>query len=174
VKGAWFVAARAWLDESNALQRVAARLDEPVRGALLEPIPGQWYPERDLQLALAAMRSHVGPSPDKFVDAMDACTVIGTSRFFRALLRMASPGFVLRQVPTMWRQIRRGAGQVDVVASERSARIAYSQFPWFSDENYRLLTEGSLRAVVRTCTGRNPVVQIVRASDDALDVDVTW
>ncbi|MGZ3420851.1 MAG: hypothetical protein ACXWUG_11715 [Polyangiales bacterium] len=174
VKGAWFVAARAWLDERGALGAIARELDEDARRALLEPLPGHWYPESSLQNSLAAMRTYVAPSREEYVDALDACTVIGISRFFRALLRVASPGFVVRQVPTMWKQIRRGAGHVAVDSANGRARVSYTAFPYFADENYRLLTEGSLRAVVRTCTGKNPRVLISRATDDALDVDIRW
>lgn len=174
VKGAWFVAARAWLEERGGLHLVARELEDDAKRALLEPIPGHWYPEASLQSALGAMRANVAPSREELVDAIDACTVIGISRFFRALLRVASPGFVVRQIPTMWRQIRRGAGRVEVDATSGRAKVSYTQFPYFADENYRWLTEGSLRAVVRTCTGRNPRVLIVRATSDALDVDLRW
>jgi hypothetical protein len=109
-----------------------------------------------------------------FVEAMDGCTMIGISRFFRALLRVATPAFVLRQVPTMWRQIRRGDARVSVTIDGDRARIQYAQFPYFSDENYRLLTEGSLRAVVRTCTGHAPKVTLLRSTSDSLNVEVQW
>jgi hypothetical protein len=174
VKGAWFVAARAWLEERGALSTIAREVDDETRRALVEPIPGQWYPESSLQSALGAMRTYVAPRREEFVDALDACTVIGISRFFRALLRVASPGFVVRQVPTMWKHIRRGAGQVSVEATEGRARVMYREFPYFADDNYRILTEGSLRAVVRTCTGQNPRVLIMRATNESLDVDIRW
>jgi hypothetical protein len=174
VKGAWFVSARAWLEEQGKLHEVARALDDEAKRTLLDPIPGHWYPEASLQSALASMRANVAKGREEMVDAIDACTVIGISRFFRALLRMASPGFVVRQVPTMWKQIRRGAGHVEVDATNGRARVMYSQFPYFSDENYRWLTEGSLRAVVRTCTGQNPRVLIARATSDSLDVDIRW
>jgi len=174
IKGAWFVAARAWLEERGALETAATALNGDVRHALLEPIPAAWYPEEVLQEAMRGVRTAVVPSSDAFVDAMDGCTVIGTSRFFRALLRVASPAFVLRQVPTMWRQIRRGDAKVAVMIDGDRARIQYSEFPYFSDENYRLLTEGSLRAVVRTCTGRDPKVTVLRSTADSLNVELRW
>src|SRR5687768_9331729 len=95
VKGAWFVAARAWLEERGCLDSAAAALTPDVRTVLLEAIPAAWYPEKTLQQAMAGVRTVVAPTPDQFVEAMDECTVIGTSRFFRAMLRVASPAFVL-------------------------------------------------------------------------------
>ncbi len=174
VKGVWFVSARAWLEERGVLMTAAKPLPPAVRSALLEPMPTAWYPEETLQQAMSGVRATLARDGDQFIDAMDGCTVIGTSRFFRALLRLATPGFVLRQVPAMWRHIRRGDAHVDVVVEGDSARIEYSAFPFFGDENYRLLTEASLRAVVRTCTGRNPKVTIAKWSADALTVDLRW
>lgn len=174
MKGAWFVAARAWLESRGSLEATARALTPDVRKVLLEPIPAVWYPEPVLQASLAALRDVVAPERAQFVEAMDACTAIGISRFFRALLRVASPGFVLRQVPTMWRHVRRGDGHVAVEAGDGRGTIRYSQFPFFADDNYRLLTEGSLRAVVRTCTGRDPRVTLVRATNDSLDVEILW
>jgi len=174
VKGAWFVAARAWLEERSALDAAAQMLPREVRTVLLEPIPASWYPEESLQDALRAVRDVVAPDGNDFVDAMDGCTVIGTSRFFRAMLRAASPAFVLRQVPTMWHHIRRGDANVEVKVEDEKALVAYSSFPYFSDENYRLMTEGSLRALVRTCTARNPKVTLLRSTADSLNVEVRW
>ena len=174
VKGAWFVAARAWLEARGSLEATARALRPDVRQVLLEPIPAAWYPETTLQASMQALRDQVAPERAQFVAAMDACTEVGTSRFFRALLRMASPQFVLRQVPTMWRHIRKGDARIHVETEERRAVVHYASFPWFADENYRLLTEGALRALVRTCTGSTPKVTILRASDDALDVEVLF
>lgn len=177
VKGAWFIAARAWLTEREnpfALERIVHAMPQEHRDALRDPIPSSWYPEEALQTALRALRDVLDLDAARFVDVMDACTVIGTSRFFRALLRVATPSFVLRQVPVMWGRIRRGAGRVEVDDTGTEALLRYREFPYFADEHYRLLTVGSLRAVVRTCTGRDPDVTVVRWTPDALDVRVRY
>lgn len=174
VKGAWFVSAQAYLGAEGALPAVLAAVPPTHRGALADPVPSAWYPEASLKATLDAMRRVHAPAPAAFVDAIDACTVIGTSRFFRALLALSTPGFVLRRVPTMWSKIRRGAGTVEVETDEGTATLRYRAFPYFADENYRLLTVGSLRAVVRTTTGRTPSVEIVQATDLDLDVRVRW
>lgn len=158
----------------GALPRVLARMSPAHREALREPIASTWYPEEALQDALAALRAELELGPDQFIEAMDACTVIGTTRFFRALLRMATPLFVLRQVPSMWRVVRRGAGGVEVEGTDEEARVRYRDFPYFDDENYRLLTIASLRAVVRTCTERAPTVTLERWSSSSLDARVRW
>jgi len=137
VKGPWFVAMRAWLD-ANASGEVSARVLERMpaehRGALREPLPSEWYPEEALASALAAVDAEIARGDrEAFLALMEACTEIGLSRFFRVLLRISTPGFVLRQVPTMWRQIRRGAGEVEVVEQDGIAELRYRAFPWFED-----------------------------------------
>lgn len=181
--GSW---ALPWLDARNGaaspepllpagvLTRVLARMQPAHRAALEEPIASTWYPEEALQDTLGALREGLSLGADAFMDAMDACTVIGTTRFFRALLRMATPLFVLRQVPSMWRVVRRGAGLVEVESAVDEARLLYRDFPYFADENYRLLTLASLRAVVRTCTERDPSVTLERWSSTSLEARVRW
>ena len=104
VKGPWFVAMRAWLDAHASDQVVARVLDHmPAehRTALREPLPSEWYPAQALASALAAVDAEITRGDHAaFVAMMEACTEIGLSRFFRVLLRLSTPGFVLRQVPT--------------------------------------------------------------------------
>ena len=90
---------------------------------------------------------------------MEGCTEIGVSRFFRVLLRLSTPGFVLRQVPTMWRHIRRGRGEVRVREEDGAFVLEYSDFPWFADPLYEHLTVGSVRALVRIATGKAPTIR---------------
>src|SRR5512139_866770 len=111
VKGSWFVTARTYLVSEGSdelVQRVAKFLPDHQRHSLLEPLPSGWYPEESLQNALMGMRTELARgSPERFLDIMRQCTELGISRFFRVLLRLGSTEFVLRQVPTMWKQIRR-------------------------------------------------------------------
>lgn len=175
VKGAWFVSARMFLGaDAPILDAVVAEVALVHRHVLQEPASSAWYPEAALQETLRAMRKVHCPEEGRFVDAIDACTVIGTSRFFRALLSLSTPAFVLRRVPTMWGQIRRGKGRVAVTTTDEDAVLQYRDFPYFADENYRLLTLGSLRAVVRTSTGQTPQVTLENVTRDAIDVRVRW
>lgn len=176
VKGPWFVSMRAWLDANSSrgeLERMLARIPVEHRAALGDPLPSAWYSEEALASALHAVDAELTRgNGGAFVDLMDACTEIGVSRFFRVLLRLSTPRFVLRQVPTMWRQIRRGAGTVDVVDVGDDVEVRYQGFAHFSDPLYELLTIGSLRALLRTCTGSNPRLEVVRRAADALTVRV--
>ena len=98
--------------------------------------------------------------------------IIGVNRFFRVLLRLSSPAFVLRQTPTMWRQIRRGQGRGEVEPVPGGTLIRYRDFPWFDDVNYRLLAKGSLGAIVAIAGKQLPRVDISDFGSDWLDARV--
>lgn len=176
MKGIWLVTARGWVlreHDNPTLERIASHMDRDLRPAILEPLPSEWYPEEVLAQSLRAMREVVADgSNEKFRGVMESCTELGVSTFFRVLLRVSTPRFVLRQVPTMWKQIRRGRGRVVVENRATSTVVAYSDFPWFGDINYRLLTLGSLTAVLRVCTRETPRIRIEDHGGDWLDVVV--
>ncbi len=176
VKGLWLVTARSWVDrehEPGAWTRVVRAVPEPHRAMIEEPLAGSWYPEEALQAAFAAMRVQLAEDDDEaFMRIIEACTHLGISRFFRVLLRATTPRFVLKQVPTMWRQIRRGPAKVVVDAADDETMIAYSGFPYFDDPNYVLVTLATLRELVRTSTKREPEVRVFEHSDSALTVVV--
>jgi len=176
VKGVWFVTAKSYMLDhggAKALERVAEQLDPAFREAILDPLTSAWYPERALAQALAGMREVLGAIDDEvFCEVMRECSELGVNRFFRVLLRLSSASFVLRQTPTMWRQIRRGQGRVEVEPVQGGTLIHYRDFPWFEDVNYRLLAKGSLGAIVAIAAGKLPRVDIVDFGSDWLDARV--
>ena len=176
VKGVWFVSLRDWLEAKfgrDVTQKIAARLSSANREAMTDPLPSAWYPEEALSAALRATDAELTHGDrEAFLDLIDACTQVGLSRFFKVLLRVATPRFVLQQVPTMWRQIRRGTGCVSAVPVAGGIELRYTEFPYFSEPLYELLTLGSVRALMRTCTGSTPELRIVHRSRDALTLRV--
>lgn len=175
VKGSWFVSLRACLEERDpeVLDRILRVLPTEHREALADPIASHWYPEQALAETLRAVNEVLARGDRRaFVDAMDAFTEVGVNRFFRVMLRLSSVRFVLRQVPTMWRQIRRGDGRVDVVDVPGGIEVRYTEFPYFADPLYEDLTVGSLRAVVRVCVGRATEVTVTHRGPDSLSVRI--
>lgn len=152
VKGVWFVSARRYLAETgqeDVARRMIERLDEPHRATFASPAPSDWYPEATLAETLRMLREETGAARDeRFVALMQAITHVGINRFFRLVLSVSSADFVLRKIPVMWGHIRRGAGKVSVETGDRGATIRYSEFPWFDEPTYRLMTEGSIRALL--------------------------
>jgi hypothetical protein len=185
VKGAWFVAARAWLDREHppeVLPQILARMAPEHRHALAEPLPSLWYPEQALADALRALDAEITKGDAAaFASVIEGCTEIGLGRFFRVVTRMASPVFVLRHVPTMWRQIRRGAGQVEVSAERVTGsgsaagnvvELRYSAFGWFDEPLYEALTVGSVRALSRQCLGRDPEITVTERTARSMTLRV--
>jgi hypothetical protein len=152
IKGVWFVAMRAHVSEVYGKQWLELVLDKApleFRDVYRAPIASAWYPEATLQEALSLLYEEVaGESDIVFEKLVEGCVKHGIHRMFQLLLGASSAGFVLRMVPTLWRQLRRGAGHVDVEQHEAHTLVRYSEFPWFRDRLYRLMTLGSLRVIL--------------------------
>lgn len=167
---------RAWLDEhATDAQRAELRaaLSDEHRGAYDDPLVSAWYPESMLRDALGAAFVHVCQrDPRRYVAMVEGATAIGVNRFFRILLRLSTLSFVTKLVPTMWRQIRRGRGMVDVQIDDDVALVRYRDFPPLTEQLYQEMTVGSLRSVVRIATGAEPEVRIVAERPDGIDVAI--
>jgi len=176
VKGIWFETARGWLSQKRGVAvvaRVDARVSPQFRGILREPVVSEWYPEAALAEMLAALRDEITDgSPAEFVRIIEEITLAGVGRFFKLVLSLASPTFVLRKVPILWGRLRRGDASVEVDATADGARVRYGNFPWLGDENYRLMTVGTLIGVCKAAGAKSPRVDIVRWTNDSLVVAV--
>src|SRR4051812_12934585 len=115
VKGLFFVVARKYVLDTYGEDAVAGMVDvmsERHRPAMREPLHSSWYVEEALQESLAAFQRVVARGDDHaFLSALEACTVDGVNRFFQLLIGLASPAFVLRKCPVLWRFVRRGPGR---------------------------------------------------------------
>ena len=177
VKGIWFDTARGWLRREvgeEKLARIDARVSPAHRGVLLEPVVAEWYPEEALAELLAAMRAELTDgSRREFMRLIEEITLEGVGRFFRLVLSLASPRFVLRKVPVLWNRLRRGDGRVDVEITTDRIKLHYRDFPYFDAENYRLMTVATLAGVCKAAGSQTPRVEIVGWTHDSLDVDVS-
>jgi len=176
VKGLWFVTAKDYILEhhgSHAFDQIVWRLDKPLRPVLTDCLTSEWYPEIALSEALAGMSAVLarGVEP-RFREIIAECTTFGVNRFFRALLGVTSPRFVMRRVPAMWKHVRRGAGRVEVCDTPSGTLVRYRDFPRFYDPNYRTLTLGSLTALLRICSSDEPKIGIKSYDASSLDVEI--
>jgi hypothetical protein len=178
VKGLWFVVGRRYVLERHgalALQECIALLGERHGAALASPLASEWYPEETLQQVLGALDLVVARSdPDEFVRMVESCSTIAVTSFFRTLLRLVQPATMLRKIPTMWTLIRRGVGRVVVEATGHHAVVRYSEFPYFDDVHYRLLTLGAIRTLLTLCRAKSPRVDILAHTEDTLTVGTGW
>jgi hypothetical protein len=74
----------------------------------------------------------------------------------------------------MWNHIRRGQGQVAVEADEAGGVLRFTEFPYFRDPHYRLLTVGVVRALVTVCGRPRPVIDATDFDWDRLTVKVKF
>lgn len=177
VKGSWFVSARRSIasEKPESLPELLRHIDAPYREALSDPLASHWYPEEALQQLFAAMHRVLAEGDrDEFIRWMERTTEMGIRHFFRFLVRLSTPSFVVRQIPNMWKQIRRGPGKVAVDVGEGIATVRYSEFPYFTDPLYRAFTKASLRALMRVCTSREVEVRIEDQGPDWLTVSIVY
>ena len=149
IKGTWIVSFRSWADREmpGGTAPLAARMTR--FGHLFdEAVQGDWYPEEALHELLEVLYEACDRDRSTFVDHCRRVSHEGVGRFFKIVLSMSSVEFLLRQVPTMWRRLRRGDGAVVTVASEgESSMVRYDRFPWFEHHVYEMFTVGSLTAL---------------------------
>lgn len=153
VKGAYFVVARRYVEQrfgADALEELIAEMPVADREVLDEPSSGAWYPERVLMSAQKAMFETVAYRDlDRYENAMAGCIELGVNTFFRVLLGISTPDFLLRQYPTLYSRVRRGASRVVVERSGPRTLVHYLDFPHADDE----LNHRAIRATFRTLVG---------------------
>jgi hypothetical protein len=178
VKGLWFTVGRRYVLErygQEMLDACVARLGERHGPVFADPLPSEWYPEETLQQTLAVLDVLVARGDQAlYVDILEECSLLAVHHFFRALLRLVPPQTMLRKVPTMWTLIRRGVGRVTVEADETHAVVRYTEFPYFDDVHYRLLTLGAIRSLMTLCGTKHARVEIAGHTHDSLTIDVAY
>jgi hypothetical protein len=178
VKGLWFVVGRRYLLEhfgQSDLDACIARMGERNGDVLASPIASEWYPEEALQQTLAVLDVVIaGGDQDRLVQILIECSLLAVNHFFRALLRLVPAPVMLRKIPTLWTLIRRGRGHVVVEADETHGVVRYSDFPYFDDVHYRLLTLAAVRSLMVLCGARHARVEIAGYTPDTLTVNVTY
>ena len=163
VKGSWFVTGQRVLASrpDSVRDAVRAALPPEARGPFDGPLASEWYPEETLQAVLSALYDVVAEGePERFEELMEETVEHGIHRFFSVVLKLSRPGFVLRQIPTMWKMIRRGPGHVRVEGAPGGSHVRYADFPFFADMHYRVLTRASIRVLLRQAGVRPAEVRV--------------
>jgi hypothetical protein len=182
VKGLWFVTARRYALHhygDAGLAKVVAKMKPRHREVLEAPLASAWYEEEAMQASFAAAREVFAPSDDEMLELFEGCTRYGITYFWRIALRITSTEFAVRALPTTWRHIRRGPGQMAVqVDGHRSdghrAAVNYTRFPYFDDVNYRLLVLGTLRPLLQISTGKPARVTIAGHGKSWLTAEIDF
>ena len=178
VKGLWFTVGRRYILENHGEETLAAciaRLGDRHGETFAQALPSGWYPEEALQQTLGVLAVVVARGDmDLYTRIVEDCSLVAVHHFFRALMRLVPPATMLRKVPTMWGLIRRGAGRVVVAADETHAVVRYSDFPYFDDANYRLLSLGAIRSLMTLCGATQARVELAGHTRDSLRIDVAY
>jgi hypothetical protein len=178
VKGVWFVTARRHILQDHGetkLGAVARAMREDCRAALLEPLASSWYPEDIFQDALRAVMVELAHHDTlAFSNFIEACTVLGVNTFFRVLLRITSPAFLMRKMPALSRQYRRNDWECEVDADDRRAVLRWTRVPYLADRTYRLYMVAMLVKCTEMCTGRRPRCDVVAHGPDHATVQVVY
>ncbi len=176
VKGAWFVTARRVLLAEHGeamLARVASRLGDEVAESMLHPLASAWYPETAFQQALEAVSIEAcDGNVEPYGRFIESCTVAGINRFLRVLLSLTSPAYVLTKMPVFWARHRRNHGQLEVHLGTRTARLHYTDFPFFGDRNYRVMVRSILCKTLEITSGERPEVTVRDYTRDRLVIDM--
>lgn len=176
VKGVWFVTARRLVLRDHGeekLQAIAREMQQPE--VLLEALPSFWYHEDVFRDALRAhMQVLARHDTATFVAFIEACTVLGINTFFRIMLRITSPAFLMRKMPQLSRQYRRNDWVCTVEADDSQAMVTWNGVPYLSDRNYRLYMVAMTVKCCELCTGRRPRCDIVAHGADHATMQVTY
>jgi hypothetical protein len=174
IKGAAFVTLSRFVTEvhgPDVLASLTAALPPDSRDAIVHLLPSEWHAEDVHQHVLRATFDVVARGRiDRFEEIIADCTLRGVQSFATLVLGMASPEFVLRRAPTLWRVIRRGHASLTVEQTGTMTTVKYRNFPYFGDELYRSYFRALLGALARPSLGHTPPVTLLGHGDDWLDV----
>jgi hypothetical protein len=145
------------------------------RADIEDPVLSRWYPERMMLGACSAFYEAVAARDDnKFNDAMEACTVLGTHWFVQMLASVTTPRYLLRLLPAALRQVRRGPVRLALDLRERDATLTFQHHPFADDHCYRLATPAIMRAILRLCVGQTARATLVGFDKTTQVVKVGW
>ncbi len=111
------------------------------------------------------------PEFERFVEG---CIGEGIATFFKSLLSITTPAFMLRQYPSMYSRVRRGPSQVEVDLSESDARLRFSSLPNADHELMIATGRACFRVLVQTTGSARPLVEVDHVTQDELSYRVDF
>jgi hypothetical protein len=156
VRGIMIVTLRRYILEEHGDQvfgRYVAFASDETRDALSEPLASRWYPEIVMRDAMEACYHAVCNGNDTlFAHAMEKGATLGTHWFFRMLLSVTTPRYLIHLMPTALRRLRRGPVRLEMQVRNGDATLRVIDHPFADHPQYRLATPAILGAVVRLCS----------------------
>ena len=159
----------------EAFARYVQAAPEPSREAMRDPVVSRWYPEDVMRDALTAFHGEIAKGNDVlFTAAMERCAVLGVHWFFKLLLSVTTPRYLLRLFPTVLKQTRRGPVRLTVDVGEREATLRFTDHPYANDPRYRLATPAIVRAVLTMCVGQSARARLTEYDETTQVCEATW
>jgi hypothetical protein len=124
----------------------------------------EWYAESEMRrFAHLAFELICNEKEDQFVELVRDVALACIHRFLRMIPDLASGHFVLRNVPTFFKRVRRGTAtvRVETVAGGR-VLIHYENYRYCRDRLYRLMAMTSCQAAVYAATNKWPEADLRR------------
>ena len=118
----------------------------------------EWYPESELRRFLHLSFDMLAEEDEaKFAELAGKVALVGIRRFFKMIPTLESGRFVLRNVPSLFRRIRRGPATVRVEPSDDGrVLLHYEDFRYCRDRLYRSMAVASCQAAAFAATGKMP------------------
>lgn len=178
VKGMYFVAARQHLLDrhgAEALARAVAAMPALHQQALLDPLASAWYPEEALHDAFVAVFDQVCRRDEAaFLEMLEEATRVGMNRFFRVLVGITTPSFMLKRYPVLTKQLRRGSTRVEVEVRDGKASIRVAALPFADDKLYQIAFVAGLNVLFDVMIARRPRTRVHAVSSRGFVIDVDW
>lgn len=123
----------------------------------------EWYPESEMRRFTHLAHELLADDDDqKFMALTHAVALSGINRFFRMIPTLTSNRFVLRQIPTLFRRIRRGTATVKTETKGNMVLIHYEDYRYCRDRMYRMMALASCQAATFAATGNTPLGEVSR------------
>lgn len=167
VKGLAFEVLRKHLAQTVGHERwdaTISSLPRHTREILDAPDINEWYAESEMRRVIHAIHANLAHGDDEqFLQLMRGVAAAGVNRFFRMILGLASGRFVLRNIPTFWKRLRRGPASVRTEQlDDGRVLIHYEDFRYCRDPIYRLLSIANCQAAAFAATKKLPVASVER------------
>lgn len=161
VKGLVFETIRLYVPERygrDKWQRILYLLPQRTVNVLEQAEISEWYPESELRRFLhVAFELLTDDDEQKFAELVRSVAHVAIKRFFKMIPSLASGHFVLRNVPTFYKRIRRGTATVHVEKlPDGEVQVHYQDFRYCRDRLYRIMALASCQAAAEAATGKIP------------------
>lgn len=149
---------------------------QPMWDALMDQLPprtsglfddvdtSDWYPETEVRRVVHVLYQHLAEDDDeRFMEIMRGIALVGINRFFGMILTISTARFVLRNIPSFWKRVRRGPAVLSTETTDDGrVLVHYSDYRYCRDRVYRLISLANCQAAAFAATKKLPQAEIAK------------